>query len=173
MLKNIHRHTRFSLLIFTTFLILLVGCKKEKDTHIPVITYYSPQHNQAFNVLDTVLVEALITDQKMITSVKVNLTNEEFITVSEARSFSPNTNSYELKTKLAIDDEALESGTYYVLIRADNGDNFKNKYQQILIQGTEQEFVQLLAVTDGGFMTLKVMGSADQIGLFIVLFHRP
>lgn len=155
------RHTHTCFYSIFSLLILIVGCKEEKDTRIPEIYYSSPQFRQEFSVLDTITVEAAITDQKMITSVKVNLTNDQFIPVSEARTFAPNMPSFQLSTKLVIDDENLESGTYYVLIRAENGESFRNKYQEISIRGSEQEFIQLLIVSDGGFLTVKVDGSSD------------
>jgi len=100
-----------NLQLFTLLIVLLLmGCKEEKDTRIPEITYISPQHKQEFVVSDTISVHAIITDETMITSVKVNLTDENFIAVSAAKTFFPNLPSYEVETNLLTDDESLESG---------------------------------------------------------------
>ena len=147
-------------LVLTTTL-LLVGCKDEKVTTIPTITYYSPQYLQEFTVADTIDIHALITDDVPVTLVKVNITNEDFIPVSASMIFSPNATSWELSTRIPIEDESLETGSYYTLIRAENGTTYKNQYQEIIIRGLEREFKQLLVITEGGFNEFKVWGSAD------------
>jgi len=47
------------------------------------------------------------------------------------------------------------------LIRAENSENFKNKYQEISIQGLPLDFEQLVIVTSGGLNTLGVTGTED------------
>ncbi len=147
-------------LVLTTAL-LLVGCKDEKVTSIPTITYYEPQYKQEYNVADTVDVHALITDDVPVTRVKVNITTEDFIPASQSQVYKPNTTSWELKTSIPIEDKLLETGSYYVLIRAENGMTYKNQYQEILIRGLEREFKQLLVMTEGGFNEFRIWGSAD------------
>ena len=149
----------FALVLTTT--LLLVGCKDEKVTSIPTITYYSPQYMQEFIVADTVDVHALITDDVPVTMVRVNITNEDFMPVSQSMTFSPNATSWELTTRIPIEDESLETGSYYILVRAENGTAFKNQYQEIIIRGLDREFKQLLVVTEGGFNEFKIWGSAD------------
>lgn len=136
-------------------------CREEKDTSIPVIIYQAPQFRQEFTVNDTIEVSASITDKQVITYVKVNLTDKDFTPVSASRTFAPNSPSFDLKTQLWIDDLSLQSGTYYVLIRAENEEEFKNQYQEIILHGPEQEFRQLLVVTAGGSNGFSVHGTED------------
>lgn len=155
------KYSLFQFLAAITFALLLVGCKEEKDTRIPQIIYYSPGYKQEFIVKDTVPVHAMITDEALISAVKVNLTDANFVTASAVQTFQPNSSSFELITGIPIADESLESGKYYVLVRAENNGNFKNQYQEIHITGLEQEFRQLLVITEGGFNEIKISGTED------------
>lgn len=150
-----------SALFFLIIVLLLFACKKEEDNRIPTITYFAPAHAQQFEVLDTIPVQALIEDEKGITSVRVNLTDEDFIAVSPSKTFFPNAGSFQLDILLPIDNESLESGKYFVLIRAENGVNFKNQYQEIAISGLEQEYIQALIITEGETNSSEVFGTVN------------
>jgi hypothetical protein len=153
--------TAKQLVLVTAIALLLVGCKDEKVTSFPTITYYSPQVMQEYNVVDTVDVHVLITDDVPVTLVKVNITNEDFMPVTPSKIFYPNATSWELNTRIPIDDVSLETGTYFTLVRAENGSNFKNQYQEILLRGLEREFKQLVVITEGGFNEFRIWGSTD------------
>ena len=147
--------------LLAAFLYLMAGCREDKETSIPVIQFDTPQFRQEFTVLDTIAVKALITDRQNITYVKVNLTDANFVPISSSLTYSPDAPSFELETRLWIEDATLASGTYHVLVRAENESAFKNKYQEVLLHGIEQEFRQLLIITEGGFSKVRVSGTHD------------
>jgi hypothetical protein len=147
--------------LFASFIILLSACRKEESSSIPVIEVQAPEHLALYSVYDTIEVQATITDEKNLVSVQVKLTDSNFNPVSPAEVFYPGQTNFNLNTRLFIDDPLLESGHYYVLVRADNGDNTKNKYQEILVQGLEQEFKQMLIITESSAGTIQVIGTED------------
>lgn len=158
--RKTKKMARLVLCVFLLFLVL-VSCKKQEESSIPVIAYFSPEHNQQFTVFDSIRVVADIADEKIIASVRVNLTDENFIAVSPSQTYFPNATSFSLNTYLHISDDKLIGGSYYVLIRADNGTNFKNQYQQIHISALEREYEQTVVITDGGLNSLNVFGTED------------
>ena len=149
------------LLVTLAMTILLTGCRKEKDSWIPEVEIHSPAFGEEFDLGDKITVRASITDREIITFVRVYLADAGFNPVTSAGTFTPNVASYELETEIWVLGEYLEAGTYYVVVRAENGVNFKLKYEEVILFGGELEFRQLLIIGDGGFKTLKVSGSED------------
>ena len=145
-------------IIISVLLVIVLSCKKEEDTQHPVITIYSPAINRQFDVLDTILVEAAITDDIKIISVKVVLVNEEFIPVLDAFYYYPDASSYQINLNYPIDDYSLENGIYYIHIRADDGLNYKNEYQKIQINAIHREFEKILVLTRKNSNYIEVSG---------------
>lgn len=150
-------HWLFVLLsVVITQSLLFTACKKETDHQHPVITYISPYELQGFNVLDNIPIEAKISDNKIITSLKVGLVDENFAPVLPFIYIYPNSANYTLDVEFPIDDPYLETGEYYVLIKAEDGTNFKNQYQLIFISGIPREFEKLLVLTQGAFNEIQI-----------------
>lgn len=143
------------------FIILLFSCRKEENSSIPVIEVHLPEYLALYDVYDTISVQATISDEIELESIQVKLTDSNFNPVTKAEVFYPGTMDYNLSTKIVIDNPSLESGHYYVLVKANNGNNSKNKYQEIILQGLEQEFKQLLIITEGTANTIQVFRTDD------------
>lgn len=146
---------------FVLIVLVFFSCKKEADNRIPAISYLQPSYLQQFSVEDTIPVKAQVQDEKEITRIQVSLVDANFSPVSAPQLFYPATASYLLDTRLPIPDQSLESGNYYVFVKADNGVNFKNKYQEVILHGLDQEYLQTVVITEGGLNQVQVFGTSD------------
>jgi len=143
--------------ILLVFLILFFGCREE-ETSIPEILFYSPVHNEEFNESDSIYVHALISDERPIQYIRTNLTDENLISVSPHQTNNPGVYRYELKTYISLSDIDFESGTFYVLIRAENDSEFKNKYQKIFLHAEDRVFERPVVITSPSSTTIEISG---------------
>ncbi|MCB2220392.1 MAG: hypothetical protein KQI35_08360 [Bacteroidetes bacterium] len=168
---NIYRqHTSFIVVILLA-IIGLSGCKKEENNQIPTIIIQSPFPNQVFSTLDSIAVEAVIEDDKNITSVKVVLTDEKFIPVQQPVYFFPEAPQYDLILNYTIDQNIMEGGSYYLQVRAEDGKNFKNAYQPVNIVAAPRELERVLVLTEPvsgkiELFEIDISGIAEPISLF-------
>lgn len=151
-------YTKYFLYALISSTILNLACEKEADTKHPIVTFYSPYENQIFTIFDTIPIEAKITDDKVITSVRIKVVDSSFNPVLPSVYHYPETNEYNLKMGFPIDDYYLESGIYYVMIRAEDGANFKNKYQKIFIESIPRSLEKIIVLTEKDGNTIEVYG---------------
>jgi hypothetical protein len=145
------------IVLFISIFLVFYGCKKAQEPGIPVVQIIEPQENDIFAVKDTIRIEANISDENIIQNVKVVLTDTSFQPVMEALYYYPGSTSYQLETDYIIQDKNLSTSDYFLLVKADNGTNFKNKYQKIFIEGIEREFEKLILVTQKNANQMKVL----------------
>ena len=134
------------------------ACKKENEGSIPVIEMISPSENTAYTLPDSIYVNVKISDSRNITSVKVQLVNEEYLPVLPAYFLNPNSPSTRIEKYYQLDPLIVKTGKYYLLIRAENESQFRNKYQPIMMTGLVSEFNQLLIITSPSDNILEVSG---------------
>ena len=124
------KHSRY--LIISLLIIIITSCKKEVNSD-PQIVIISPTENQQFNVLDTIQVKCIVCDDNGIENIKTVLVNESLIPVLNPVNYYPQTENknIDLEILYPLDDIHLESGKYFILVRAFDGTHFKNKYVSI------------------------------------------
>lgn len=126
----------------------VASCNKKEPESIPVITITSPAANQIFNVYDTIFIEADIMDVNTIVSVMAGLTDKSLVSVQAPVFFYPqSTSTYHLSTAYPISNKDLETGDYYLQIRANNPSNYRNNYQKIFINEIPLEFEKIVVLT--------------------------
>ena len=136
-------------IVFIGFVFLLafsVSCKK-KETSVPEIIFYSPHENQEFGYEDTIVVHCQIKDVNPIESVKIVMVNSELSAIGEAFYYFPGSTTYELETTYPLGQAEFDHPDNYLLVVADNGTNFKNKYQPILIKLLEKKLDDIIILT--------------------------
>jgi hypothetical protein len=149
-------YPKYFLYALISIIIFNIACEKETDTQHPGITFYSPYENQVFNIFDTIPIEAKITDDEVITSVRIKVVDSSFNPALPSVYKYPETNKYNLKIDFPIEDYYLESGVYYVQIRAEDGTNFKNKYQKIFIESIPRDLEKIIVLTEKNENTIEV-----------------
>jgi hypothetical protein len=128
-------------------LTLLTGCVKENTDRIPEINIYSPAINQVFNVSDTILVSGKVWDDKMLASIKVVLTDQSFQPVHKAFYLYPASNNFILDLHYPLDNLNLKGGKHFLQVRAEDGFNFRNFYQEIYLVELPLYLKQVIVLT--------------------------
>ncbi len=149
---------------------VLTGCQKDTSDQIPVISIQRPYPNQAFGSPDSIKVKATITDDRQILSIRVSLTNENFHSIQLPVFVYPGTTEYELNLTYYIDDKIDVSGSYYIQVRAEDGVNFKNAYQPVVITAPPREFEKALVITRPGYGKVELYelpATGDPVSRFI------
>jgi hypothetical protein len=99
----------------------------------PVIEFIVPQEGYLVIMPDTVDVQVEISDDRIITEVKVSIVNEDKIPVISTKYYYPGVSYFYLQTVFELVDESIKSGPYQILVYASDGVNTKNKYHDIQI----------------------------------------
>ena len=123
------------------------SCKNDTDNQIPVIEITSPFEGQEYFVPDSIHVLASISDDNTLKSIQVGLVNNQFVSVIPSVYLFPESTNYELEIELPITGTDIETGNYYVYIRAEDENNFKNKYQSIHITGVPKVLEKIIVLT--------------------------
>ena len=139
-----------NILFLLAILILILSCYKDEPESIPEIKIYAPAENELFGVSDTIPVQAMIIDERIISNVQVVLVSEDFTPVAKTYSFHPNSTEYNLDMNYYTEDVTLEDGNYYILVKAENESKFKNKYTKIRIAGESLRLEKVVVVSGSG-----------------------
>jgi hypothetical protein len=135
MLRNSLKAIAFISLVLS----LLYGCKKEKDTQPPVVNISSPYDNQPFAVYDTMTIIAEVKDEARLEWITIELVNDQMIPVQQTVDIEPTALQTNISRPYIIYDMHLQSGTYYVRIKAFDGFNESSSYKQISITAAPVE----------------------------------
>lgn len=149
----------------------LFSCKKE-DTGFPVITLYSPSEGEFFSFGSQIHVHFRATDDRGLHRVALTIINEADHRVFFSKQFSYSGNrEIEENISITINDIHLASGSYTVLITADDGRNEKKVLCGIAINGAPRTLERILVLRhpdtfttvidslgdDGNFFTGKIL----------------
>jgi len=134
------------LLLIIIFLVVS-SCHEETDTQIPDITIISPFEGQSFFVPDTVQVEAETSNNLVLTNLSVGLVNDQFVSVLPTVYLFPDNATYHVCLSYPVSDPKIESGDYYLYIRAEDESGFKNKYQKIYINGIPKVLEKIIVLS--------------------------
>jgi hypothetical protein len=117
--------------LLVPFLSLFFSCEKQKDTLSPEIVFTKPFENQFYNVGDTILVSAIISDECALKTISLFLSNESYIRVLDNFTYTPQSNEFHLKTSYHIYDLSLNTGNYYLTLQASDG--FHTRTERVLL----------------------------------------
>lgn len=138
------------------------ACKDKTDKEPPRVTIQKPYENQTFQTLDTIWVEASITDNEQLEWVVIQLLDAQYKTLSISKTVNASGSSYHLATEFFIDGPELESGTYYIAVRASDGENIGSAYVAVGISAIPREVEGHFAVThENGQTGIWQRGTGD------------
>ncbi len=143
-------------LILLIFGIAIISCNDNTGNHIPVIEITSPFEGQEYFIPDTIDVQAFISGDLVLKSVKIGLVNEQFVSVAPIIYLFPESTSYDLEIEFPIPATTIETGNYYLYIMAENDNDFKNKYQRIHINGLPRVLEKIIVLTKKDVLTIEV-----------------
>jgi len=140
---------RYSILIFSLLIILLLQACKDKDEEEtrPKVQILSPPAFSIYNVGETIRVKASIYHDKPVKSVEVSLVNDNNIPMSTPVGLVPNQPTFEFEVNLVIDNLGLASGSYFVMVKASDEINSTRSFQPVAVTGIETELRRILVIT--------------------------
>lgn len=142
-------------LYLSAFVLLLFSCRKDGSQGIaPAVVIESPVGIQTYTVLDTIRIRALVSHPEKIEFVRVAVVNSLYVTVLPTQEFIPEGKAYELNTEIVISNPFLESGKYFIRIKAGSGNQVTTVWAEIGITASEKVIESIMAVCsnpNGGF----------------------
>jgi hypothetical protein len=128
--KKLTLYSASALLIF-----FLSHCKKKQkgDTTSPTVSISSPANGQSFNMFDTIIINAHVSDETQLTSVVVSLNDLNNIPVQSAVNVGIQGKDFSFTLKYILSEYHLASGNYNISISANDGSNSHQGTQQIYI----------------------------------------
>lgn len=139
---------------------LAMSCKKDKDTSAPYITFSAPQAGSTYYYDDFLSVAAHVSDDKQLQSIKVSVTNaggQEFL---QSINYVDAGTEKHISTSLYHNDLYLASGTYYVTITANDGENEMKAFREI-------QLVEAPAVLEKFFIMSQYSSDLAQMDTYI------
>ena len=133
-----------------SFIFYLLSCQRQPDTLNPEISILLPSQNEIFAIPAEIHVEAFVEDDRNIESVEVYLTQDQVKSLSVPKFYYPDSKHFDLESKISIDNIHLESGSYYVVVRAYDGYNYKNEFAKIILNGVPRTFKGFVVLTEEG-----------------------
>lgn len=131
-----------------TFLVFsvafLFSCKKETAPP-PVIEIFSPSHLSGWSVGDSIHVVANVQSSIDLEYIEINLLNTDLINVNPVLSILPNGSNFSINEYYSISNSNIESGQYYLMIEASNGDATERKYVNISLSSIPKRSLALIA----------------------------
>jgi hypothetical protein len=120
-------------LMFFIFL-FLNSCKKKRDEVNPQVTVNTPLPNSLFDLPNSIRVSGLVEDDNSLKRVEISLLNESLSPVAIKTTIDLNTNKYVFDQLVNLDDPLIESGLYYIHVKAfDQSNNFSSVFVEIQI----------------------------------------
>lgn len=130
---------RWVIIILFALQLFLYGCGKDKDAVKPEITISSPSENQIFTALDTIQITSTIEDETTLEQVDITICDNNKVPVLATVTVVPQDKKITVQIPYALNDVNLESGSYYLWIRASDGNNIAGKYRGIHISAVPRE----------------------------------
>lgn len=114
---------------------ILTSCKKREDEEMPVIQIQSPANGFQANVFDTLHVSIHVTDNRVLSSMHVQLVTTQLVAVLPSVSIPVDGNSYDAVFDYIISNHRIASGNYYLSVDAYDGYNLARAYTNIYVTG--------------------------------------
>lgn len=142
-------------ILIVSLCVLFFSCKKDKNIDVPSVQIIQPAGIQTFNVFDTIMVKAHVSDAQGLQSVNISLTNGQSTKVLPAVQVAITSNDMTFTWPYILSDFHLASGQYYITVSASNGTNTKYAYQEIYVDAAPTVREAVYAITRGN-NTVKI-----------------
>lgn len=166
------RNHVYRAIILATFVIMAhISCKKSEEK-LPQIVIEMPGNMAEFNVGDSIPVKATVTHNRRLSFVRVQLIDGQPISLLTPRYLYPEGSSYSLDILYPLNDLAMESGVYELMITASDYENRSHSYRNIQVGGIEQEFQKLMVFCAPNSLNTLVYGVGQNDSMELI-FDLP
>ena len=145
---NERRHICLTSAIVALF---VFGCqKKNNDETYPTIQIEMPLQGRIYYFGDDISIEASIQDEKQLKSIEVAITDRQGNKFLETATYSPTERTFDVSLTIRHNDLYLTGGTYYIRIRASDGENEQFAFREIQLIEAPRQIENLFIVRDTG-----------------------
>jgi hypothetical protein len=127
MLERIH------LLTLAFLLLIMSGCRKDKDETGPVIEILSPGNGYSLNIPDTLAIVVTVSDDRTVGTVRISLANDNGVPIAAPINVTVNAPSATIERSMIVDSEHVVSGTYSLSVHASDGTNTTSAFRSVLV----------------------------------------
>ena len=132
-------------------LIAVIGCrKKNRDETLPTIRIETPAQGSFYYFGDDIPIEAIVEDNEQLESIEVAITDRQGNRVLRTETYSPSESTFKINLSIKHDDPYLSSGTYYVRVRASDGENEQFAFREIQLTEAPRQIENLFVIRDTG-----------------------
>jgi hypothetical protein len=141
-------------------LIIVVGlfsCKKEGNVGSPTVQITAPIGKQSYNVFDTIVVKANVSDASSLQSVEIYIENSQNIPVTATANVTITGKQMSFTNYYVLNNIHLATGSYFLVVKASNGTNATYGYQAITINAAPTLRLGIYSITrNGGVNVTKI-----------------
>ena len=145
--------------------LFVFSCKKKNnDETYPTIQIVMPLEGRIYYFGDDISIEASIQDEKQLESIEVAITDRQGNKFLEQQTYSPTERTFDVSLIIRHNDLYLTGGTYYVRIRASDGENEQFAFREIQLVEAPRQIENLFIVryTGGSCSVDSLSGSYFQ-----------
>lgn len=124
------------------------SCKKEKENKPPEISIQLPQSEISLNAIDSVLVNASVTDDNGPLTVSVFISDAQANPLTSNLVKTSSGNTLNINQYFFYKNKYIETGIYYLAIRVSDGENVVNKFVKINITGIPKKLNSIYVGVD-------------------------
>ncbi len=125
---------------------ILVACSEGDDyTSPPEIRILMPFDGKAYGYGDTIHLQAELNHYKTIQYARVSMVSVNNVLVLPALNFNVNESNYLLTASISLDDPQMDDGTYYVQVRAGDGESEIAESVKVQYSALEKALVSVLS----------------------------
>ena len=150
---------RFKILFI--ILIACFSCNKNQDQLSPIIVIQMPLSNSSFDLPNSIRVKGRVSDDKQLKNIEIGILDENLSSVIADIHIELSDLEYSFDEFITIDDRLIESGTFYISVKAfDQQNNQSSSYQEISLSEIPKKFKSLYVVTPNlGYTNLVSLDS--------------
>lgn len=140
------KHFRLLPLVLLCF---ITACQKKDNRTPPVITVSSPATGQSFTVGDTIRVSGTVQASSPLNFISLSVTDAGLSPVLPVITLETHGNSENFSAEIPLNNLYLESGSYYLLVRASDEALSTNSFTQVNINGVSKQLLFTIVLTRG------------------------
>ena len=134
--------------------LVLAGCGKNKDDEPPTIQISQPAANAQFTAGESIAVVASVADNKALETLSITLVSQGLSPVHTTLNVDVSGTSHALSAEYDISTFDDPSDTYWLRIRATDGENTTNEYVELFVNGEPLQREGVILASESGGTTL-------------------
>ena len=156
-------HGRIPLLLLIILSIGLAGCRKEKDDRGPVIEIATPAGTTTLHVPDTLAVIVTVSDDEMVTSVRITLEDHNGIPIAPTIIEDVNAPGATLQREIIVSQTLIEAGSYSLAVRASDGKTTTSAFRSVNVLEADRRLRAIFIVQQNGGSLQRIDSQAARL----------